>query len=411
MGLRLLHTADWHLGQHLHGISRQAEHERFADWLLDELASRRVDALLIAGDVFDSANPPAAASSLWFDFLARAVRRLPGIDIVVVGGNHDSAARLDAPSPVLSQFGVRVVGGPRRAGALRDADEMAVPICDAAGKQAAWVAAVPFLRPQDLPRIEGGEQDLAAGVAAFYARVLDAIRSRRAPWQAIVAMGHCYLTGSRLSEQSERKILGGNLHPVPAEIFPDDVAYAALGHLHLAQLVGRESVRYAGSPIPLSLAERAYPHQVLCVDLDEAACKAIEPVCVPRFCEILRLPEEGELDADAALAELESLERPAAEIEPLVEIVLRLSGPRPGLKDEIESVLACKGVRLAALRVERGPTDAPGSRERTSLAELTPERVLASCWQQQFGDAPLPDSLLAAFAELLDEVLRAEEAV
>ena len=99
--MRLLHTADWHLGHSLHRFRRHAEHARFLDWLLDQLEEHAVDALLVAGDVFDTANPPSQALRAWYGFLARARARMPALDIVVIGGNHDSAARLDAPRPLL----------------------------------------------------------------------------------------------------------------------------------------------------------------------------------------------------------------------------------------------------------------------------------------------------------------------
>src|SRR5690606_38813120 len=103
--------------------------------------------------------------------------------------------------------------------------------------------------------------------------------------------GHCYMTGTRLSELSERRILGGNQHALPVDLFPDDVAYVALGHLHLAQRVGADHVRYAGSPIPLSFGERHYPHQVLLVDLRGERVAGIEPLRVPRSVDLLRVPE------------------------------------------------------------------------------------------------------------------------
>jgi exonuclease SbcD len=109
--MKILHTSDWHLGHSLHDHSREAEHQAFLAWLLDTLEVESVDALLICGDVFDNANPAAQSQALWYRFLAEAQHRLPGLDIVVIGGNHDSAARLDAPDPLLRALRVRVVGG------------------------------------------------------------------------------------------------------------------------------------------------------------------------------------------------------------------------------------------------------------------------------------------------------------
>ncbi|NPC81309.1 exonuclease subunit SbcD, partial [Pyxidicoccus fallax] len=100
--MRLLHTSDWHLGHTLYDVSREAEHAAFLDWLLETLEAESVDALLVAGDIFDTANPSAEAQAAWYHFVARARRRLPRLDVVVIGGNHDSAARLDAPDPLFA---------------------------------------------------------------------------------------------------------------------------------------------------------------------------------------------------------------------------------------------------------------------------------------------------------------------
>ena len=136
MGLRILHTADWHLGHSLHGQSRDYEHGRFLDWLLRTLEQRQADALLIAGDVFDSANPPAAAQAMLYRFLVEAGRRLPGLQMVLVAGNHDSPARLEAPSPILETLNVRMVGAVRR-----DADgrlDTGPWWCRCGGREGSW---------------------------------------------------------------------------------------------------------------------------------------------------------------------------------------------------------------------------------------------------------------------------------
>ena len=160
MPLRLLHTSDWHLGHQLHGLPRTAEHAAFLTWLLAELEQRAADALVIAGDVFETANPPATAQRAWFSFLGQARRRLPQLDIVVIGGNHDSAARLDAPHPILNELGITIVGGlPRNATGALDLDRLVVPLHQANGAIGAWLAAVPFLRPADLPRPLGDAAD------------------------------------------------------------------------------------------------------------------------------------------------------------------------------------------------------------------------------------------------------------
>ena len=356
--LRVLHTSDWHLGHTLHDLSRRYEHQQFFRWLLDRLVEEQVDALLVAGDVFDTANPSAEAQERLSGFLGDARGRLPALDIVVIGGNHDSAGRLDAPDSLLRPLGIRVVGGLPQNERRLDAERVIIPLCDRAGNVAAWVAAVPFLRAFDLPVVDTGDP-LIEGVRQVYAEALAAAREKRVPGQALLGMGHCYLTGTALSALSERKILGGNQHALPADIFPEDVAYVALGHLHLAQSVGgREGVRYSGSPIPLSLSEASYRHQVVIADFDGEALREVRILPIPRAVPILTIPERGPLPVDQVLALLLALPPldPAlpAETRPYLDVEVAVQKPEPSVRRRIEEALVGKAARLVriGLRLE-----------------------------------------------------------
>lgn len=409
MPLRILHTSDWHLGHQLHGLPRVREHAAFLDWLLDTLEARASDALVIAGDVFETANPPAVAQQMWFDFLGRARRRLPALDILVIGGNHDSAARLDAPHPVLRALGIAVVGGvPRGEDGALDARRLVVPLHDAEGAVAAWAAAVPFLRPADLPRVDAAQDPLVDGVRALYAEALALARSQRRPGQALVALGHCYMVGTTLSELSERRVLGGNQHALPVDLFPEDVAYAALGHLHKAQRVGgREGVRYSGSPIPLSMSEAGYRHQVLDVRLEGEALADVEAVPVPRSVGLLRLPAGGAAPLAEVLAAIADLPKREAEADPdalpYLEVSVQLSGAQAGLRREVEAALADRAARLVLLRVSyTGDGKALADHHRgATLHELQPVDVFERRWRQRFEEPPPPE-VLASFSELVD---------
>ena len=416
MPLRLLHTSDWHLGHQLHGLPRTDEHAAFLSWLLDTLEARAIDALIVAGDIFETANPPASAQQAWFWFLGRARRRMPDLDIVVIGGNHDSAARLDAPHPVLAALDIAVVGGlPRTEDGEADASRLVVPLRDAAGTVAAWVAAVPFLRPADLPRVADGGDPLVDGVRALYAQALALARERQQPGQALVAMGHCYMVGTALSELSERRVLGGNQHALPVDLFPTDLAYVALGHLHKAQRVGgREGVRYCGSPIPLSMSEADYLHQVLLVTLEGEALDAVEVVRVPRTVDLLRLPTGGPAPLADVLGALQALPaRPddaPPDALPFLEVSVQLEQARAGVRREVEAALADRAARLVLLRVTyTGDGGALADHHGgASLHELRPEDVFERRWRQQYSADP-PLAVLASFSELVDAA-RQEEA-
>ncbi len=407
--LRLIHTADWHLGHTLHGVSRELEHRCFLHWLLDELEAREADALLVAGDVFDSANPPAAAQSMLYRFLTDARARMPGLDVVLVAGNHDSPARLEAPAPLLDALGIRVVGAVSRdAQGQQQSERLLVPLRGKGGEIEAWCAAVPFLRPADLPLLADFDGDrLIEGVRRVYGAVLEAMRRRREPKQALIALGHCYMLGTRLSELSERRILGGNQHALPLDILSGDLAYGALGHLHLAQSVGGSGrVRYSGSPLPLALDERNYPHQLVQVELEEGGLLGTEAVRVPRSVEILRVPERDAATPDELerlLAALPAESDRGLEEQPYLEVAVRLERPEPGLRQRVEDWVAGKPVRLLKITPHYPDTGA-GLGEavpQTRLEELQPGRVFAERYRQQYADEPPPD-LAAAFHQLLE---------
>jgi exonuclease SbcD len=275
--MRLLHTSDWHLGQTLHNFDRTYEHQCFLDWLLDTIVAEQADALLIAGDVFDNANPSAASQRQLYRFLQQARARSPQLDIVVIAGNHDSPGRLEAPGPLLEAHGTRVVGHVARdADGEIDLERMLVPLTGrtatvkpgasrclpASGRRAAHRRAADAEGRQPVDAY-------LAGIALLYQQAYALARAR--------ANGRPGHRGDGPLPHGRRRFLAGfraphrdRRHRSPAghDVRPA-IAYAALGHLHLAQRVGKqEHLRYCGSPLPLSFAEIGYQHQVLRIDLD-----------------------------------------------------------------------------------------------------------------------------------------------
>lgn len=406
-GMRIIHTSDWHLGHTLHDQSREAEHAAFLEWLLERLEAEKVDALIVAGDIFDTSNPPASAQTMLYRFIADARRRLPALDMVIVGGNHDSPHRLDAPHTLLAQLGVRVVGGYAHA----DVDRMVVPLTGPDGQVAAWVAAVPYFRPREC---QGGDDEsaeaLVEGARRLYDRVLEAARARRGEGQALIATGHCYMTGGVLSETSERKIQVGNQHALPVELFPDDIDYVALGHLHKKQMVGgRSHVRYSGSPLPLALDEAPYEHGVWRVDFADGRLADVQPLLVPRHVGIVRVPKSGAAPLDEVCAALRALPAKTDGDDvgrlPWLEVHVSLPAPRAHLRHDLEQALEGRAVRLIRFRSHltgdaQGLADAHAGRD---LRDLTPDEVFVRMYAQAHSD-PLPDPLLHAFHDVLAAV-------
>nr|WP_315392269.1 exonuclease SbcCD subunit D C-terminal domain-containing protein [uncultured Duganella sp.] len=411
--MRLLHTSDWHLGQSLHNFERHYEHQRFLDWLLDTIEAERADALLVAGDIFDNANPSSASQMQLYRFLRRARERVPHLNLVVIAGNHDSPGRLEAPGPLLEAHGTRVVGAVRRGddGAI-DVASLVLPLTGAGDAVEAWCLAVPFLRPGDVPRVaagEAGDQDgvdpYLAGIALLYKQALELALAGRADGQAIVAMGHCHMVDGQMSNDSERRIVIGGTEMLPAGIFDPAIAYAALGHLHLAQAVGKQDhIRYCGSPIPLSFAEVGYQHQVLRIDLDGAGVRQIAPIMVPRAVELLRVPAKPAPLAQVLeeLAALEVADAPP-ERQPFLEVRVRLDAPEPGLRARIEAALDGKPVRLAKIETSsaaRGASIDNDVMTLDQLEQLKPDDIFRQLYRQRF-DSDAPPDQLGAFAELM----------
>ncbi|MFQ2244820.1 exonuclease SbcCD subunit D C-terminal domain-containing protein [Aeromonas enteropelogenes] len=406
--MKILHTADWHLGHQLHGHDRRFEHDAFLDWLTDTLKARQIDALLVAGDLFDTANPPASAWQQLYRFLARLRAEMPNLDMVLIGGNHDSPSKLDAPHELLRAFDLHLVGSiSRDKDGQLETDRLLVPLRGKNGKVAAWCAAVPFLRSSDLrvEQLAEGQDRLIEGVRQIYAEVLAEGRKRCEQDQALIAMGHAYLAAGQLSELSERRVLGGNQHALPADIFTG-ADYTALGHLHLAQRLA-EGIHYSGSPLPLSLTETGYRHQVLEVTLEAGQLATVEPIPVPRSVEMIRLPQGSLDEALAAIDALELPDRPQ-EAQPFLEVRLLLPKPEARIRERILAALAGKPVRLARINTQyqgSGQGLADG-RERRRLDELSPTEVFRLCYQRQFEGEP-DVGLVASFEEILEQVKEA----
>lgn len=313
---RVVHSADWHLGKQLGNLDRVEEHGRFLDFLLDSIERNDVDLLIVAGDIFDSANPPQSAQRQYYSFLSRLYHET-SCQVLVIGGNHDSPAQLEAPRAMLETMRVRVVG------AAIAPEEAIIPYPDAESPQIA-VAAVPFLRDRDLRSGTAG-QDIAAirkavtvGIAAYYKDVGEAIAPLAAAGAAAIATGHLTVAGSSPSD-SEREIHIGGLGAIDTSLFPDVFDYVALGHLHRPQSCGsKDGVRYSGSPIPLSFSEAKDHKEIRILDFlsGELACQ--HKLAIPPTRRLVQLRVKRE----SLSAEIASFSPAEAELEAWVELVI-----------------------------------------------------------------------------------------
>lgn len=407
--MRIIHTSDWHLGHQLLGVSRENEQRIFLEWLLQTLHESSADALIVAGDIFDTANPPAWAWRLLYQFLAKVKQQLPQLDLILVAGNHDSPSKLDAPDHLLKAFDINLIGSlPRDKNNQLDVDKLIIELTDSTGKVAARVAAVPFLRPGDLDLAsidDDCDDKLIAGVERVYQQLAEVIVEKNDSDQASIAIAHAYLVSSTISEMSERRILGGNQHALPIETFAQNFHYTALGHLHKPQQLGGRAVHYCGSPIPLSLSERDYQHQVKLVEFSGSALQSVTPIIIPRVVDIISVPHKPEpLETVLALLNDLNLEIKEPDFQPLLEIKVLLDKPQAMLRDKIMQALMDKPVRL--VKISTSYIEHQNSTlafDGKKLDQLQPEHVFSLKYRQQYGEEPSQD-YVEAFASLINDV-------
>ena len=407
--MRLFHTSDWHLGQNLHGQDRDFEHACFLSWLLARLAEHTPDVLLIAGDIFDTVNPPVKAQERLYDFIVSAHEQQPGLTIVMIAGNHDSGSRIELPAPLMRRLRAHALGRVLWLDDGRlDAERLLIPLPDASGEIAGWCLALPFLRPAEVTGAHLGD-DYLRGIGQVHEWLIAAANARRKPGQALIAISHAHMAGGSVSQDSERSLIIGNAEALPASLFDASVSYVALGHLHKPQRVNNEErIRYCGSPIPLSFSEIAYQHQILDVKLDGETLLSVEPLLIPRAVNLQRIGPQPLADILAQLAELPDIDLLAdTQRQPWLEVRVTLDEPQPDLRQQIETALQGKSVRLVRIAAEyAGSGSRAGDDDASRLIELdqlTPQELFSRAWQENYG-SDADEQTLKDFAVLLQEV-------
>lgn len=409
--MKILHTADWHLGQLFHDYDRTYEHQQFLNWLVDTLRNEEIDVLLLSGDVFDLSNPPAAVIKMFYSFLNQSVKARPGLQIIITAGNHDSPHRLESPKPLLESSNIHIIGliEKEETGAI-DYSQCIIPLKDKKGVVKAWCLAVPFLRMGDYPAISDCDNTYAEGVTAFYKEAYEKLLLQKKAGEAVIAMGHLHTQQAELSDmdKTERVIMGG-VECVAASAFHTGICYVALGHIHKAQRIGgKEHVRYCGSPLPMSFSEINYKHQVIVFDIVKENIKNLRTIEVPVSVPLQRIPAVHSplVDVLNTLAQVPAAGEDVANA-PYLEVRLLLDGPEPALRHKIETALQGKQARLAKIDVRYKSAALEGtSGEATApaqLQDLQPLDVLNKVYQSRFNN-PVPENLLALFHQVSREV-------
>ncbi|MCY2974503.1 MAG: exonuclease SbcCD subunit D C-terminal domain-containing protein [Planctomycetota bacterium] len=422
--LKVFHTADWHLGQSFCGFDRDFEHARFFEWLLASLESHRPDVMIVSGDIFDTINPSAVSQKRLYDFLSKVSLVLPEMQIVLTAGNHDAAARLEAPAPLLCSMNIHVVGTVLWNDQNEiEYDKFLIPIRKEKAEVAAIVLAVPFLRPSDVPYVQDANIQVAIdpyldGIVELYRKVTEAalkLASQHSPTPLLIAMGHCHVSGGDESRDSERRIIIGGSESIGVSTFSPDIAYVALGHLHKTQSFDHGRIRYSGSPIPLSFAESHYRHQVIKLTFSDSDLLLAEELLVPRAVQLLKVPEKSSAILSEVIEQLESLpvdKTLPPEQHPFLEVRVREEGPDPTRRRKIEQALEGKPLRLASIKIDTPRSDADTdlldpNLDQNALDWIQPEEVFLGAYEQKYQSAP-DDKVLKAFHEVLQKVLHTE---
>ena len=382
--MRFLHTADWHLGRTIRGRSRAAEFEAVLAELCAIARDRRVDVVLVCGDIYDSTSPPPEAERLLTTTLRDLVRA--GIEVVLIAGNHDHPRRLEALGRLAELLGVHVQS------AIRGPDEGGVITIERGG-ETAKVAAIPWVpegRAADIEAILGPREEAFQGYAGQLAELCRHMATAFTPETVNILASHVFVDGAVVAaiDGSERRLHIGQTYAVQPSAIPTNAQYTALGHIHQPQeIVGAPSpAAYSGSLLQLDFGEREQQKGVWVFDahpgrpvraefMPLTAGKALVEVC-------------GTLDEVIA----QGLALPDAHIR----AVVRLDQHEAGIAPRVREVLPqCVEVRVEVARAETATPE-------PSFAHLTPVEQFTRYYAASHGSAPAPD-LIALFREVMEE--------
>lgn len=378
--MRILHTSDWHLGQSFFTKSRKNEHQAFIQWLLNLVQQESIDAVIIAGDIFDTGTPPSYAREMYNRFVVEMSRLQ--CTLVVLGGNHDSVSMLNESKPILACLNTYVV-----ASTSDDLDSQIIELKQSE-ETLALLCAVPFIRARDIIQSEAGSsgndkhKQLGEAIKAHYFSLYQraqAIKKERDLDIPIITTGHLTAMGVTRTD-SERDIYIGSLEAFSADGFPP-ADYIALGHIHRPQIVAKsEQIRYSGSPIPLSFDELKSKKQVVIVEFDKAVRTQIKLVEIPLFQEMAQI--KGDLNAIAQ--QLSLLSQSGSNSPVWLAIEVEVQDFLSDLQQSVQTLTEGLNVEVLQLRRARGAQKTALQQiQLETLSELTPFDVFNKRVEQE----------------------------
>ncbi|GGK54402.1 exonuclease subunit SbcD [Amphritea balenae] len=422
--MKILHTSDWHLGQSFFTKSRKAEHQAFLDWLLMQVDEQQIDAVIVAGDIFDTGTPPSYAREMYNRFIV-AINQL-GCTLVVLGGNHDSVSTLNESKQLVACLNTHVIAnvatevGENTSG--QDGQLFSEQIIELRNRQketGAILCAIPFIRPRDVIQSSAGEsglekrQALGDAIKQHYHQLYQQavnLRDSKSLAVPIIATGHLTALGVSQSD-SVRDIYIGTLEGFAADGFPP-ADYIALGHIHRPQIVAKsDHIRYSGSPIPLSFDELKTTKQVVMVEFNSSQQSKVTPLEVPVSQPMAVI--KGDLESIACqLAEYKDRDE---SLPVWLCIEVQVQDYLSDLQQRVQQMTEGLNVEVLQLRRSRNRTQQALSQiERETLAELTPQEVFAKRLELESFEGEVETArrvrMEQQFREILTEVENPESA-
>ena len=397
--MRIIHTSDWHLGQYFYGKSRANEHQKFLTWLLAQAKKHDIDAIIVAGDIFDTATPPSYARQMYFNFISEL--QLLDCQLVILAGNHDSVSMLAESKELLNALSTQVIANVSDIEINKNLAEQVFILKNKNKEPKAVICAVPFIRPRDVIKSQQGQSardktlSLQQAIVNHYQSLFEYAQqlvkesSCKLP---IIATGHLTALGVTTSD-SVRDIYIGTLEALPSNAFPA-ADYIALGHIHRAQKVGKtEHIRYCGSPISLSFDEAKQSKRVLLVDFEDDHLSTVVDIIVPCFQPLAMIKTSlSELShaVETLLAELDLSDKNNEKL--WLDIELVDSDRLSDLQSRIESLVENFPVEILLVRRAKQVRQQlmQDQQDNSTLSELTLDEVFDSRLQQEDYFRPDP---------------------
>lgn len=437
--MRIIHTADWHIGKEIRNFDRSFEYQNFFAFLRQTIKEKNADALIMSGDIFDVPMPSNDAEKLLGRFLSSVLEDNPNFEILMIAGNHDSSFHIENIGCFASlSSNVHIIGviPGVKGGSCNDLDYsgLVVSLKDKTGRTGCLTAAVPFLRPvlfRDKSLFADGmlNHSKSEREHEVFKRVWNVI-DKRDPEHKLphIAVGHSFVSGAEMNSDERKNaavLYAGGEQNISEDVYAE-ADYAALGHIHKAQNLKHINGSYSGSPLPINFGEKEYQHSINLLetgfdDAHPAAVRLAEKITVPRTVQFIRLPDNPNdllrgLEGLKAVEALPDNEDIPAEQRPFLSLNLVYDPNEPGvgtkvdLREKINQLLMKKekSYRICEFSLNTVKTDASGTvgvvNDGRQLIDISPKDVLEQLYHVKCPDQKIPAEAVQAFSAILAEI-------